>query len=390
MDEERNKKIYVKLIQKTDPEDPVIRDRVIKAWAKWSNDTGDAVLNFNLEFAACITGGSQQERFKDATTLVQALETESNETHTHVATYAGWICLWNMWFRQSQIKLKMPPILAAPALAMAIEIANGGWDDDAGFKQFCLTAPSPHREIYDMREAFRSAGLPLTDVYTAMHFLQQHSLPISKLKPSTATDIHYLSRLAPPLTPFAGYADWGPGNNKNPVDNKKNHFLKHVLDAHPEENLPWQGECGVWWRKLDIKLTRKAAGPLPGSVMGPMDKDFPEGEAGVLPFDKVAKLVGLVKLNGGWPLLLLNQLISDYQDKYTNTAITMSQAMTGIIVHTDAQGGKVLMMGLNGDFFIGGRMEGAVLGISTCFVPKPEVDKTTLNQANKIWQVSPL
>jgi hypothetical protein len=393
MDAEHADKVYAHLIRKGDAENVAIRDRSRRAFQKLSDDVGDAVHLFKTEIAPLIAGASQEERFKDASTLLNGIATESAAAHIQPGEYAGWLALWNGWFQQRQLKLNQPPILAGAAIAMLKEINNAGWDDDAGFKAYCATVPNPHRGIHDMRQALAGAGLPMTDVYTTMHFLQQHALPIARLNAGTAKDIHHLSLLAPPLTAFAGYADWGPGNHGSIAENKAKHFLKHVLDAHPEpkQALPWQGECAVWWEKLDIRLKREtAAQKMPGPLFDTVKSHFPAGPADALALDKVETVVGIVKAHGGWGSSMLDHFKSEYEAKYLNAAITMSQSMTNIIVHVDEGGTKVNLKGLNGRYFLGGRLEGTTLGLSTCFVPKPGVDLAALNVDRQVWQVSPL
>jgi hypothetical protein len=64
--------------------------------------------------------------------------------------------------------------------------------------------------------------------------------------------------------------------------------------------------------------------------------------------------------------------------------------MTHIIVHTDEGGSKLNIKGLKDEYFLGGRMDGSALTLSTCFVPKPGTDLVNLNVARKVWQVSPI
>jgi hypothetical protein len=381
--------IYATFIKRADPQESM-KDAATKILKLRKDETGDALKTNSAHFLPLTDKPTQAERFKDVVSLIKNLETEAAEAGKPIDEYALWLIRWNTWFHQTQIKLNTPPILAATALAMAIEIQDAGWWDDAGFKDYCAKVTNPQREIFNMRKAFIDAGLSMMDLCATLHFLQQHSLPVEKLNTSTSTDIYYLSLKAPPLAGFKGFAEWGPGNNKSVPENKANHFLKHVLDAHPKENLPWQGECAVWWRTLDLKLTRQAAETgLPGFVFNLVQAHFPVESAGVLPFDKVEAVVGAVKSNGGWPQPMLQQFVSAYEDAYLATALTLSQTMTNVIVHTDAQGGVVFLMGLNGPFFVGGRMEQTTLGLSTCFVPKPGADPYTRNKAFIIWQVSP-
>jgi len=251
--------------------------------------------------------------------------------------------------------------------------------------------PDPHRRVFDMRKAFADVGLPLTDVYTAMHFLQQHALPVEALSANTATDIHHLSTKAPPLTAFGGYADWGPGNHGSVPANKEGHFLKHVLDAHPKEDLPWQGECARWWEALKIRLTREDAEAGLGAVLWAKVKaHFPAEAKSPLAYDKVEAVVGAVKGGGGWPALLKARLVNDHAAAYVAFALDLSKSMQHVIVHTDATRANVFLKGVKDGFFLGGRMDGATLGLSTCFVPKPGTDLVNLHEALKIWRVSPL
>jgi hypothetical protein len=392
VDADRALGCYTKFIKQNEAVDATIQARATNAFRNISDAVGDAALLYTAEFTAAITEVSQAQRFVQTNTLLKAIESESNATGCQPGVYAGYLALWNQWFHQRQLKLNNPPIVVNEAYAMVLELYNASWDDDAGFKAYCAAVSNPHRGIYDMRKKFAAAGLPMTSVYTTMHFLKQHNLPVDKLNDGTAKDLHYLSTLAPPLTVFGGFAAWGPGNHGSIDENKKGHFLKHVLDAHPlpEQALPWQGECAIWWRKLDIRLTRQLAeDKLPGGLFQSVKQHFPAEATGTLPFEKVEAVIGAVKSGGGWPAELQTRFLNDYQIKYVNAALEMSRSMTDIIVHTDETGSKINLKGLKGEFFIGGRMEGSALGLSTCFVPKPGIDLASLNVNRQVWKVSP-
>lgn len=393
MDVPRAEKIYSRLAQKGDAVDAAIKSRGLQQLSAYPDDLGDAICLFFNELAPWITGNNQTERMIKVNSLAKSIYSESAANNTHPAQYTGWLVLWNTWFRRTHLKLQNPPVLAAKALEIAKEIEAGGWDDDAGFKAYCEHAPEADKLLFNMRKTFEDMGVPKTNLYATMHFLQQNSLSVEKLNVGTARDIYYLSLKAPPLTKFEGFDDWGPGNHGSVEDNKMNHFLKHVLDAHPEgdkQKLPWQDECGVWWEKLQIKLTRKqAADNMLPTMFNLVKVHFPAEDDGALPYHKVGTVVGIVKNNGGWPAALKAMLVDGYADLYIKTAVALSKTMTNVIVHTDKAGTLVQVKGVNGSFYIGGRMEGVDLGISTCFVPKPDVDKVTVNVDKQIWQVSP-
>ncbi|QMW24127.1 hypothetical protein [Sandaracinobacteroides saxicola] len=394
MDAERAGKLYVKFVQRGEPVNNLIRDRCLAAFAKWTDDVADAVLLFATEMLPCIAGGNQNERFIETNTLLIATTaTVSGAALTPIeAVYR--LCMWNSWFRQRQLNLKAAPIQLPMAMEIYNEINDGGWDTDAGFLAFCAAVTEPHRKIYDIRKAFVDAGLPKLNVYATMHFLQQNVLPITRLNVGTAVDIYRMSLLAPPLTAFAGFDDWGPGNHGSIAENKLCHFLKHVLDAHPlgdKQKLPWVDETAVWWRELNIRLTgERAQAGLGVMLWNAVRAHFPATLSDHLLPANAPQVVAKVRAGGGWPQLLKDWLVAQYADAYAAYALNLSRAMTDIIVHVDETGSNVNMKGVNGGFFLGGRPEGAVLGLSTCFYAKPDVNLKTVNVDRQIWQVSPL
>jgi hypothetical protein len=397
MDAARAGTLYTKLIQQGSAEDAAMKERVTGkdpkpgAFNRFSNALADAVDARADDLKPFIDAGDQQGRFVQLNTFLMAVEAERGGMALTEAEYMTALIRWNLWFKRKQLKFNMPPIKPADALAIITEIHAASWQDDAGFKAYCAAVDDPHRAVFDMRKVFATAGLAVTYVYTVMHFLHQHTLPIDSLNEKTATDIHHLSGKMPPLTAFAGYADWGPGNNGSIPLNKANHFLKHVLDAHPAEDLPWQGECAVWWEALDIKLTRAdAEARMSGTLFNAVKTHFPAEATGRLPFAKVEAVIGAVKSGGGWPALLQQQLVTGYADAYVAYALNLSRSMTNIIVHTDAGAGRILVKGLHGKFYLGGRIDGSTLGLSTCFVPIPTTNLVDLHLARKVWQVSPI
>lgn len=403
MDAAKAENLYTKLIRQGGSEETAMKERVAGkppgkpgepgkpgAFNRFSNALADAVDARADDLRPQIDAGDQQGRFVQLNTLLMAIDAERGGMGLTEAEYITWLVRWNQWFKLKQLKFNIPPIKPADALELLVEIHGASWQDDAGFKAYCAAVSGPHRTIFDMRKIFAAAGLAKTCVYSVMHFLHQHTLPIDSLNDKTATDIYHLSSKVPPLTAFAGYADWGPGNHGTVPANKENHFLKHVLDAHPAEDLPWQGECALWWEALDIKLTREDAEAKMGSVLfNAVKAHFPADAKGRLPFAKVEAVVAAVKSGGGWPALLRGQLVAGYAAAYVAHALALSQSMTNIIVHTDAGAGKVYVKGLNGKFYLGGRVDGSTLGLSTCFIPIPGTDLINLHVPRKIWQVSP-
>ena len=391
MDAARAENLYAKLVKQAEAEASAVKTMSTKAWARWTDAVADAVFARANEILPAIDGADQTERFKQVGSLLGAVDAErAIVPGLDEAGYVTWLLRWNKWFRQQQVKLNLPPIGHQRSFEILTEIHNASWQKDAGFKAFCLAVSDAHRRIFDMRKAFADAGLPQTDIYTAMHFLQQHALPVDALTDNTATDLHHLSTKAPPLTAFGGYADWGPGNHGSIPANKEGHFLKHVLDAHPKEDLPWQGECAIWWKALDLKFTREDAEGKLGALWHKVMVHFPAEPKGQLPFDKVEAVIGVVKAGGGWPALLKGQFVASHAAAYAAFALNLSRTMSHAIVHTYPTKAQVLVKGVKDPYYIGGRMEGSVLGLSTCFVPKPGTDLVNLHEATKIWRVSPL
>lgn len=388
MSPDRVKKIYDKFIKKADAEDAAVLKMAGQWFTKVTDDVADAALLFASDLAPCIVAAAQSDRLRDTRNLLQAISEGAGRNNHSPGEHAGWLVLWNSWFHRHDTTLTLPNFDSRDAIAMLVEINNQKWDADQGFIAFCAGAANPHTELLTMRKDFARVGLKMDDVVLAMHFLRQHMVPVTALKSASAEAIHHFSKLTPPLSGFAGFAGWGPGNNQDIEKNKVNHFLKHVLDAHHKEDLPWKGEPTIWWETLDLKLTRAVAEAKMGAALwNSVKQHWPAEPTGWLPFDKVETVVGQIKAFT-MPEPLKTQLVTDYAAKYAATAITLSQSMTNIIVHTDATGGNVFLKGIKGPFYLGGRIEGTTLGLSTCFVPGPTIDKVTVNEDKKLWTVS--
>jgi hypothetical protein len=270
---------------------------------------------------------------------------------------------------------------------MIDEIYDSGQAVSNAFRAYCKTDGAAET-IFQMRKAMEDAGKGKLTTYNVIHFMYQNQFDFKKLTPENIVNLFKMALKAPPLTRFAGHTMWGSGNHDSPEDNKKKHFYKHVLDAHPTEQLTWHDECGRWWKALGIEYTRKQArADLPFfarvSALFPADDDTP------LAADKAPDLVIQARTNGGWGNAALNRLHNGWGAAYADMALALSRDMKHMIVHTEPRKAyAVFLKGINGDFFIGGRIEDEELTISTCFIPRPDVNKKTLNEDKLIWRVT--
>src|SRR5262249_20611126 len=142
-----------------------------------------------------------------------AIDAEKGDLGLLALEYTMHLVNWNKWFGRKQIRFNQPPISPKQSLELLKEISDANWYKDEAFKAYCLAVQDAPARILEMRKVFGDAGLPMMTCYTTMHFLKQHASPLTCLNASTATDIHHLSTIAPPLTKFTGFADWGPGNS---------------------------------------------------------------------------------------------------------------------------------------------------------------------------------
>ena len=351
------------------------------------------MLRNKIDVKNLVDGATQQDRFVQLNNLMRNIENERNAQTHSIDQYADMLFQWNRMFELKQTSMNVPPITKAIAWEIYDEIVNGHRTIDRGFQRYVALTRNAQRNIFDMRRELDRSGEPKTAVYDVLHLLNQNNVPFDKLKDTTVVDIYNLLAVVPPLQGFAGYADWGPGNHGSVAANKREHFCKHVLNADRNDAIPWMEEARLWWEVLGIRLSKRDARRLlgigPFSVVEPLFvPSSTSGDDALLPLDKVPTFVEALRPLRHYDTELTDEMYRRHGQAYVNHALTLSQSMTNIIVHTDPQGGKAYLKGVNGRVYIGGRIEAGVLGISTCFMPKPGVDLAKVNAEHKIWDVS--
>jgi hypothetical protein len=303
------------------------------------------------------------------------------------AVRASQLVRWNALFRRSDRRIGDQIVSAVDARTMLDEVYGGNHHVTNGVIAYCTAVPTPHRGMFQMRAAFDAAGVVRTNCYAIINFLHQYNCTYGELNAVSAVNLYRFSAAAVPLTQFAGFADWGPGNYGNPIENGAKHFLKHVLNANYDINqaLDWVGECTVWWQALNIQLTRRIfvasvpAGPAYAAALAyfPAELDIPLPTAGVVPFITAMRI-------SNWPALLIQWMIDNYRAAFLQLGLNRSQNLVDAAVCNTSKG--VFMIGRNGPFFILGRFEGALLGMSSCYVAEDMDAK--MNPRVIIWRMA--
>ncbi len=360
-----------------------------------ANDVGESVLRYRSDFKVRIDDTQSMVRATKLVTLCRLVGNNA-DFGDKASQRALRLSRWYRLFGNKDPLVKKlfpdPKVLCE----MLDEIFDTAQSISPAFRSYCGGVDGAAENVYAMREAMQKAGKARTMVYNVIHFMHQNGLDAGTLTGENIVSVMAMASKAPPYQAFAGYAAWGAGNHKDAEENKRMHFQKHVLDAHTsdKEKLEWHDECPIWWKTLGIQLTRKDAMALASTAMaGKLKPMFPGGTADtdLLPLGKVVAAVKASRDVGGWGQPLLNHLYDSYGDIYVNAALTMSRNMTHVLVHSvPRKPYAAFLKGVNGDCYIGGRIEGDELTISTCFVPKPDVDKATLHEDRKFWTVAPL
>jgi hypothetical protein len=299
---------------------------------------------------------------------------------------------WNEAFGLTQNTLAEDGEVAGRTIREIVtEIYDTGTVVAASFVAFCAAggAPHPSERVGLMRTRLRTAGLAGTSVYNLIHVFHQHALGYAHLTELRAVDLYRLNLGGHgPGAAFPGFADWGPGNSGGIAENKRAHFDKHVLDRDPAP-LAWKEECPAWWQALDIALTKEIlAARVPADIFNRVQNLFPPPNNARLSNHRVVDFLGVMRTFNGWDARLLDWFRTNYEAPYAALAVNGSQNMTDIMVHTTAGGALmgVFISGRFNDFFIVGRLEGLVLGISSCYVA--EDMGTKLAARVQIWPLA--
>ena len=262
--------------------------------------------------------------------------------------------------------------------AMVDELVNANKHLDASFVAWRGATPDAWRTLLLLREKVIEAGGAATSIYLMIHFLHQNVLPFASLKPDNVMALDRARRSAPANSVFPGFPQWGVGNSqpKSAPTNLLNHFLKHVLDADPlGAALDWKGELPRWWAALNIQLKRRDARTWLGLDAYPFVEGLfslgssNTGDDTPLPNAQVETFLEALNAGGRMKQRFKDEMYRAYGPAYRDRSLAAGRAMTNKLVHAtlgDANG--VYVSGADGDFYVVGRFEGAVLGISACYV----------------------
>lgn len=289
------------------------------------------------------------------------------------------------------------PKTQLPVLAdLVTELHDTGGYLSTAFVAYLAKFPSdaPLR-LVRMREALLKAGGAGTTLYLMIHFYKQHGLGFEAILDGNVFALDRIRRIAPPNKAFDGFPQWGSGNapDRTVPTNKKNHFLKHVLDSDPlGAALDWKDELRLWWSELGIKLERQEARRLLGIVaFAPVEAMFSQGGSNTtdkspLPISQVVPFLAFLRDSGTMSPALANALYDRYGPAYVQYAVQASPNMADALVHaTKGDPTTVYISGSVDDLFIIGRMQGAVLGISACYFLSDKIK--TLGKRVKYWSL---
>ena len=357
-----------------------------KAFEKMPDEVGTLVLRHGSALFAQVDDPDPLRRGAKLRGMCQSIET-NDRFGDSPANRALFLSRWTRLFGAADPFDKALPN-ANLMREMVTEIFDSGQSLSAEMKAYCKTAGAA-ANVYGFRAAMQSAGKPTMMVYNVIHFMHQNGLDSSKLTAQNIVNVMAMAIKVPPHQVFAGIPAWGAGNHGDVEENKRMHFRKHVLDAHPVEQLPWLDECNLWWNRLKISLTRKQVQTLAPAFLPRVTARFPASDDEPMSKDKAAGIVDDARKAGGWPDALIDHLYGQYGAAYVDGAIAMSRGMQHAIVHTLADKPyAVFLKGIQGVYFIGGRIENGEITISTCFAPRPGVNLETLNADKKLWDVT--
>ena len=400
MDPKLLRKIFDKIIKQGDAvDDPGALKAFEGKFGKEDDALGEALRLYGTEVAKLTQAGSQLDRFRKLSNFV--MEAKQQCAPRPLTDYMGFVCLWNDWFGETRTGFKMQGYTIEACVALVTSILGGRWDDRQGFKAFCAQTKEPGPQLYRIVEHFHTKGKHLNDACQLIELMNQHLCRMVTFNDSTAFDLLLLYDIVPPNSNTVAFADWGSGNARgggNLVEtNKKNHFLKHVLDADPlNAQLDWPNECEIWWKMLGISLTRKqVSDKLEAGKFGSVKNLFPDSDGGLLPLNQVTVFLGRMR-TAGWPPQLLEDLANAYAAKYAKFVLDLCPKLDRAVVYTDPSGGRIFVKGqyptgIGGKFFfVSGRIDAGSLTISTCFVPNSEGEQKVIEMDTKlkVWQIS--
>jgi hypothetical protein len=262
------------------------------------------------------------------------------------------------------------------------------------FGAACGLVPAAHRPHLAAFFLSRNPGTALRDMETLFHTANlvgngAQALEVMKVVMerngdpsgiSVITIVPLVQMLAVyrPMSGFMGFTQWGPGDHGDQASNLEAHVLKHVCRQPVDVNFG-VSETIAWWDVLRVRLTLADYDQLAVNPM-PMARACFEG---ALPLrgDRLKSFLICQALQNELALtqFVKNQALIRYRD----FAIDSSRVMTNVIVHSN--GIRVFISGCAGDAFIIGRLDGAQLGISSCYRPLDMAAKLAGARVNMCW-----
>jgi len=244
--------------------------------------------------------------------------------------------------------------------------------------------------------ATRAANTALTDmrtIYAAAHnaggrgqealsvmatVMEENGVPGGITAATIVALMNMLAQFAP-RGGFAGFTQWGPGDNANPAANLEAHVRKHVC-RDPLDVEFGVSETMAWWALLNVQLTLQ---DYEGAAVNPMPQArFCFDGANPLAGDRLKRFLVLQAFTNEAALTTL--VVGRSQIAYGNYAINQSAHMANVIVQSN--GVRVFISGsYNGQVFIIGRFDGAQLGISSAYIPLDLQAKLDGAASNICW-----
>lgn len=252
------------------------------------------------------------------------------------------------------------------------EIHNLGHNVAPEFTHYCQQVVNAHETVFNMREVLALNGIPATSIYQIIHTFRQNNLGYGDLCETNVIEVHKMMAKAPPAGGFGGLVAWGPGNYHTVNENKKGHFLKHVLNADPQgKDLNWNDEMRRWWVQLNIQVTLATLNQhMPGNALVLANAGRFVDNNTPLAMNEVVPLMNA--LHGQMSDAFKDHMYTTYGAAYEQIALNIGLNLISPAVCSDAAHQKISISGRDnggyqGDVFVVGRIKNGVLGISSCY-----------------------
>lgn len=339
-----------------------------------SDDLGNAILAHIGHYKAVILSYPEKERLLRFYDLVNYLGTSYSSAIDTPAKRGDWLVAFNQLFDIQWVhigKSGRKKDLPAEWIAIMAEIDACHTDQSTALLKFIAAhKQSAHEVLYDIREAWHAKGFAKGDVYIVIEALHRNLVRLDALSSNTCVDLKYLIADHQPNQKFKGFQGWGTGDaaDKSVDTNIDGHFFKHVLNAGSKD-LDWLEECRVWWKLLNIELPKAEIAKVSAG-----HADTLCGSEANLPMAKILPFLQLMHDSLKDKASSLRAWFRTHHlAGYRDAALDFAAKLTKPAVYFER--GAVYVSGCHGDYYVVGRIDGALLKISACYVAQDINDK---------------